>query len=437
MADIVYFESDTQEESRYPGQAGNDSAPFTENSYEPADDLGSRIVQQDRRKNDAGTSILHTLPNAARLLLGSNRAEVAHELFTHWLYRVSYDELFDLQDEGLRLRCRANMMIQPALRSGELEVENMDARQTLIRLLSQAPTGQWINFSTFARFVYRLNPTFLQHRQGQFATPHWWIEQQEGRTLHPTLFGDWMLAEGRYLAHLLQGPLYWWGICDVALSPDDSLLAFQLTPLAQLFLNELSQENLLMPPETQAPTHTGEIDITETGDLSIPCTFANWPFIELIERFAEIKGAQASRLYYRLTPGSLGEAFARGEFPVPLLELLQSLADYQHIIAPEGPLARLLVQLERRIASYGRVRFYTNASLLEAADQQVVRELSATTSLQGQTIRAISPTLFILKKNAIEDLFDELKRRGQVPLMRDFREVSLEASRTEEHHELK
>ena len=241
LADIVYFESDTQEESRNSRQAGNDSAPFTENSYGPADESGSRILQQDRRKNDAGTSILHALPNAARLLLGSNRAEVAHELFTHWLHRVSYDELFDLQDEGLRLRCRANMMIQPALRSGELELENMDARHTLIRLLSQAPTGQWINFSTFVRFVYRLNPTFLQHRQGQFATPHWWIEQQEGRTLHPTLFGDWMLAEGRYLVQLLQGPLYWWGICDVALSPDGSLLAFQLTPLAQLFLNELSQ----------------------------------------------------------------------------------------------------------------------------------------------------------------------------------------------------
>ena len=178
---------------------------------------GSRIVQQDRRKNDAGTSILHALPNAARLLLGSNRAEVAHELFTHWLNRVSYDELFDLQDEGLRLRCRANMMIQPALRSGELEVENMDARQTLIALLAQAPAGQWINFSTFARFVYRLNPTFLQRRQSQFATPHWWIEQEEGRSLHPTLFGDWMLAEGRYLAQLLQGPLYWWGICDVSI----------------------------------------------------------------------------------------------------------------------------------------------------------------------------------------------------------------------------
>ena len=437
LADIVYFESDTQEESRNSRQAGNDSALFTESNYKPADESGSRIVHQDNRKNDAGTSILHALPNAARLLLGSNRAEVAHELFIHWLHRVSYDELFDLQDEGLRLRCRANMMIQPALRSGELEVENMDARQTLIRLLSQAPAGQWVNFSTFARFVYRLNPNFLQRRQSQFATPHWWIEQQEGRTLHPTQFGDWMLAEGRYLAQLLQGPLYWWGICDVVLSPDDSLLAFQFTPLAQSFLNENSQENLLMLPEMYASTHLGEIDITDSGDLSIPCTFANWPFIELIERFAEIKGAQASRLYYQVTPVSLGEAFARGESPVPLLETLQSMAAYQHIVAPDGTPARLLMQLERRIASYGRVRFYTNASLLEAADQQVVRELSATTSLQGQTIRAISPTLFILKKNAIEDLFDELKRRGQVPLMHDSKAVSLESSRTEEQHESK
>ncbi len=435
LADILYFEHDTHAESKPSKHAGNSISLFTANRYEPSDELGLRTVQQDKRKGDEGTSILHVLPNAARLLLGSNRAEVAHELFIHWLNRVSYDELFDLQDEGLRLRCRANMLIQPALRSGELELENLDARKTLIALLNQTPQGQWINFSTFARFVYRLNPTFLQRRQSQFATPHWWIEQEDGRSLHPALYSDWMLAEGRYLAQLIQGPLYWWGICDVVLSPDDRLLAFQLTPLANSFLNELSHDNQLIPPEIQATTHIREIDVTEAGDLSIPCTFANWPFIELIERFAEIKGAQATRLCYQLTPGSLGEAFARGESPVPLLELLHSMAEYQHSIAPDGPLARLLVQLEHRIASYGRVRFYTNAALLEAADQQVVKELSATTSLQEQIIHAINPTLFILKKNAIEDLFDELKQRGQVPLLHHSREASPIASGSEAQHE--
>jgi hypothetical protein len=101
------------------------------------------------------------------------------------------------------------------------------------------------------------------------------------------------------------------------------------------------------------------------------------------------------------------------------------LAEYQHSIAPDGTLALVLEQLERRIASYGRVRFYTDASLLEVADQQVARELSATTSFDKQIVRPIHPTLLILKKNAIEELFDELKRRGQVPLLHDSGETTL------------
>jgi hypothetical protein len=215
------------------------------------------------------------------------------------------------------------------------------------------------------------------------------------------------------------------------------LLAFQLTPLVDSFLNEISQDNQLISSETLASSHVSDIDIAESGDLSILCTFANWPQIELIERFAEVKGAQGNRLCYQITPRSLGEAFARGESPNPLLKLIHSMAEYQHSIAPNGPLARLLEQLERRIASYGRVRFYTNASLLEAADQQVVRELSATTSLQEHSIRSINPTLLILKKNAIENLFDELKRRGQVPLLHDSREMPLVASRSEAQNESK
>jgi hypothetical protein len=113
------------------------------------------------------------------------------------------------------------------------------------------------------------------------------------------------------------------------------------------------------------------------------------------------------------------------------------MAKYQHLVAPDGPLASLLVQLERRIASYGRVRFYTDVSLLEAADQQVVRELSATTSYQEQIVRSINPTLFILKKNTLEELHDELNRRGQVPFVHDAGTMPLAVARTEAQHESK
>jgi hypothetical protein len=382
-------------------------------------------------RDDGGTPGMRALPNAAELLLGPTRVEVAHELFTHWLHQTTYEELFDLQEEGLRLRCRAT----PALRPGELETENREARQTLVALLAQAPLDQWISFPAFARFVYRLNPTFLQKRQRLFSSPHWWIEQEEGRPLHPTQLTDWLRAEGRYLAHLLQGPLHWWGISDIVLSTDERLLAFRLTPLAASFLHgapvgaQFIEPNAtsgnLAPNTTSsdvapgiAPGTLPAIAVTEVGDLLIPSTFANWSLIDLIERFAEVKGVLAGQLCYRLTPKSLSAAFSRGESPTTLLEILRHVAG-QPISAPDSPMARLLAQLERRIASYGRVRLYTDVSLLEAADQLTLRELSATTSFDEQVVHPIHPTLLILKKQAIDRLVDELKRRGQVPLLHE------------------
>src|SRR5205823_13490916 len=136
-----------------------------------------------------------------------------------------------------RLRCRTTPLNHPLLRPGELEAENREARQTLVALIAQAPLNQWISFPPFARFIYRLNPTFLQKRQRLFPSPHWWLEQEEGRPLQPAQMGDWMRAEGHYLARLLRGPLHWWGISDLALSGDGRLLAFRLTPVAGLLLN--------------------------------------------------------------------------------------------------------------------------------------------------------------------------------------------------------
>lgn len=382
-------------------------------------------------RDDAGTHGLHVLPNAAVLLLGPRHIEVAHELFTHWLNQPTYEELFDLQEEGLSLRCRATPLNLPALRAGELETENRGARQTLLALLEQAPAGQWITFSAFARFVYRLNPTFMQKRQRQFSSPHWWLEQEDGRALRPTQLNDWLRAEGRYLAQLLQGPLHWWGVCDVVLSADERLLAFKLTPLADAFLRQAPVGAQSTATDAGLAT-SAAIDVAESDDLLIACTFANWHLIELIERFAEVRGVHAGQLCYRLTPQSLSDAFSRGESPGALLDLMRRVVEDQHTQVSDSPLARLLAQLERRVASYGRVRLYTDASLLEAADQLVLRELNATTSLQEQVVRPIQPTLLLLKRSAVERLLEELKRRGQVPLLHEAVEPPFFAPRSEE-----
>ncbi len=223
---------------------------------------------------------------------------------------------------------------------------------------------------------------------------------------------DWMRAEGHYLARLLRGPLHWWGISDLALSGEGRLLAFRLTPMADLLLNGIQ-------PSEQADVQNDQVstsflDVLETGELLVSCTPGGWPLIELIEDFAETSGVRSERL---LAPRSVAEALSRGQRPTALIQLLQQLAQDEE--QTDTPLVRLLAQLERWTANYGRVRLYTGVSLLEVTDTLVMRELSATTSVEEQVVRAISPTRMILKKQGTERIVEDLKRRGHVPLLHE------------------
>jgi hypothetical protein len=366
-------------------------------------------------KDDSGTPYLRVLPNTAQLLLGPSRLDAVRDLFELWLTQSSYAELFNIQDDGLRLRCRATSLNIPVLRPGELDAENSEARMSLVALLAQAPLNQWISFTAFARFVYRLNPAFLQKRQRLFSSPHWWLEQEEGRPLRPLQLGDWLRAEIYYLARFLYGPLHWWGACDIALSRDGRLLAFRLTPLADWLFNgrELNEE----PATHNYHNLSNSLEIVDNEELLVSCSPVAWPLIELMETFTEAAGVSQGRLRYRLTPKALGEALSRGRCPTALVELLRSVAEPR--TADNGSLANMLEQLERWIASYGRVRIYTGVTLLETADAMVMRELSATTSLDKHIVRTIHPTLHILKMPGTERILDDLKRRGQSPLVHD------------------
>lgn len=365
-------------------------------------------------KEDNWLARLRTLSDSAGLLLGPGRTDLLHELFTGWLNQASYAELFDLAESGIRVRCRATPLNQPALRRGELEQENSEARQELLSLLAQVPVGEWINFSAFARFIYRLHPTFLQRRQRLFPSPHWWIEQEEGRPLHPDQLSDWLRAEGRYLSSLLQGPLHWWGIADLAHSPQGQLLAFRLTALAGFFFQGLPAPPPPGRAEGIAPT-SPVLTVTLDEQILIPCLPENWSLIACIEDFAESTGVEREQLSYRLNAHSLGEAISQGRDPRTLLELLQRTT----LQGENNVYQELLASLERRIASYGRVRFYTDVSLLQVADTTVMQQLDAMTSLEEQTIRAIQPTLLILQQPGVERLLEELKRRGQAPLLHE------------------
>lgn len=368
------------------------------------------ILYQD----DEDSSSLRTLPHIAELLLGPHRAEAARDLFNLWITQSSYAELYDLQEEGVSLRCRATALNVPMLRTGELDAENKDARQTLISLLAQVPSLQWVNFSAFARFVWRLHPLFLQCKQRQYASPHWWIEREPGHPLRPLHVQEWFQAEALYLSRLLCGPFSWWGACDIARARDGRLLAFRLTPVAQWLFSGIHND---AEKEENRDYHrpTNSLEIVDTEEVRVACHASLWPAIASLEMFAQAAGVSGEQLRYLITPKALGDALRQGNYPSELLSLLRPVAERS---SQPGSLW-MVEQLERWIASYGRVRLYTGVTLLETVDTVVMRELSATTTLDEQVVQTIHPTLHIVKKSGAEHVMDELKRRGQPALLHE------------------
>ena len=377
-------------------------------------------------------------PATAERLLGSNWTKTLRTLFKRWLMLASYGDLYDLNEENIRLRCRATSLHQPILRTSELEAENSQARQHIAALLAQTPLNQWINFSAFVRFVYRLNPLFLQREQqwgratiGSLA-PQWWLELDEGRPLRPTLLNDWLRAEHFYLRHMIAGPFHWWGACDIATSADGYLLAFRLTPIANWLFNGIPVQEPTNPLQLEETDdyqeYVAALDVTVGVGLAptlplllISCSVRNWPVIQLLEQFMEETGIQQGRLAYRISAQTFGLALGRGLRPFVLLRLLH-LAIEMHADLDKTRaelFTQIVTQLEQWLTGYSRVRLYTGVTLLETVDMAVMREVVATTSLEESIVQNIHPTLCIVKPDTIGHIVEELKQRGQSPLLHD------------------
>jgi hypothetical protein len=80
---------------------------------------------------------------------------------------------------------------------------------------------------------------------------------------------------------------------------------------------------------------------------------------------------------------------------------------------------QIATQFEQWFVGYSRVRLYTGVTLLETVDAAVMREVVATTSLEEALVQNIHSTLCIVKPRRIGHIVDELKQRGQSPLLHD------------------
>jgi len=157
--------------------------------------------------------------------------------------------------------------------------------------------------------------------------------------------------------------------------------------------------------------------IRKQGELPVESRPDAWPLDRTRSRILQKWLAPANdRLCYRFAPKSLAEALGRGQKPGNLLEFL-----WTHC-------ARRREKSDSHRASYQATRAldrqlwratYTGVSLMEVADNLVMRELSATTSVEQIADDTIGRRRRFPKTGRGTWAVEDLKRRGQSPLLHE------------------
>jgi hypothetical protein len=358
-----------------------------------------------------------TLLRAYRLLLARPQAEVAHDLFTHWLHAPSARELVELRDAGVRV---AWLSQRETRRAPDIAAENQAARRFIVDLLRSVPVGRWWSFSSLVEFVWRFQPSFLRGRQQTFLRPQWWLERlPDGQPLAMDVRADWRQAEGRYIALLLRRELHWLGVVDLALDEQGRLKGFRVTPSGAVLLGAAPapSDAPVSAPMADVPISAallpGTLQLQDDETLLAPLGALRVQQLEMLLWWCEPAGATAGALRFRPGAARVAAALDAGQDLDAWLAWLEQQPR-------SAALTALVAQVRQWAALYGQVRLYESATVLEIADQALLQELEVTLDLSSRFIdHTLAPELAVLRPAAVETLVDEMQRRGYAPWITD------------------
>lgn len=189
--------------------------------------------------------------------------------------------------------------------------EPIPARTALLDALPRS--SEWIRVADLLATVQNTDPDF-QRPDGNYDT---WYIRDEATRQYLSGFADWDRVEGRLLTFLLEGPLHWLGMIDLAGDEDgradaeDLVVRLNDRALAWLYDQPPSADEVRVPLVVQAdalqlvPHNASRLDRFQAA------------------RVAEAAPVGDDRLYpYRITPASLSLAQEQGITAERVLEFL-------------------------------------------------------------------------------------------------------------------
>lgn len=226
------------------------------------------------------------------------------------------------------------------------------AREALLAALPRTP--EWYAIEEIIGTIKAHDPDF-QRPDANYDT--WYIrDAQTGNYL--TGFGDWDLVEGRLLAFLLRGPLYWLGITQT--TPDDQSPAlYRLTDRGLAWL--------LDEPPTRTET-TLPLVVQPDATIIVPHN-TNRRDRFRVARFADaLPLVPGSPYLYRITPASLAMGAAQDITPKRILDFLREAGGDR----PVPPSVRRGIERWSERGVEGRLR---HVVVLHVGDQEILDTL--------------------------------------------------------------
>ncbi|MFZ1397917.1 MAG: helicase-associated domain-containing protein [Candidatus Promineifilaceae bacterium] len=184
------------------------------------------------------------------------------------------------------------------------------ARTALLDALPQTP--DWYRLGDLISQIKQADPDF-QRPDGNYDT---WYVRDKAQESYLTGIENWDLVEGRLLAFLVQGPLFWLGLAETAVLGPQTL--FRLTDRALEWLAST-------PPASEEVT----TPITVQPDATIlasPNASRHHRF--QVARISEPQPVAPGQPYaYQITPASLKQARTEGIEPDRILTFLQEASE--------------------------------------------------------------------------------------------------------------
>jgi hypothetical protein len=268
------------------------------------DYLASYLLNRDPDR----MSLLLALARELNLLRDTDEGARPARAVLGWLKRGREAQLRDLADAWSRSGWN-DLCHTPGL---ECEGSNWQndpilARTALIDVLPRDAT--WYQVSDLIARVRQDDPDF-QRPDGRYDT--WYIRDVENDA-YLAGFENWALVEGRLLRFLIEGPMHWLGLADVARVRDGSELLFRLADRALAWLADrpAAAEEVTVP-----------IVVHDDASVAVPFNAGRFQRFQ-VARVAEAAPAEPGRPFeYRLTPRSLERAREQGVDPDRLLPFL-------------------------------------------------------------------------------------------------------------------